>query len=80
MYHCYIHFYLMGKHDKIFEIIKKSSPQKRFVHEFYESEEVEIEKISQSQVIIANLSYNTNANDLLQTILSTKKKENKLLS
>lgn len=79
MYHCYIHFYLMGKHDKIFEIIKKSSPQKRFVHEFYESEEVEIEKISQSQVIIANLSYNTNANDLLQTILSTKKKETEVI-
>lgn len=36
MYHCHIHFYLVGGLCREFEIIKEMPPLEHFTHEFFE--------------------------------------------
>ncbi len=35
MYHCHIHFYLMGQERSAFEIVKEMSPLGHFSHVFW---------------------------------------------
>ena len=37
MYHCHVHFYLLGEQSRTFEIIKKMPPLEHFTHEYMES-------------------------------------------
>ena len=69
MYHCHIHFYLAGRQNRVFEIIKESSPLVNFTHEFSESEKLVEDLAVKADVIIANLQ-NADAKEMLPTLLS----------
>lgn len=55
MYHCHIHFYLVGKALSIFEIIKEMKPLAYFTHTFWESEEPDPALSEKADVILADL-------------------------
>ena len=55
MYHCHIHFYLVGKALSIFEIIKEMKPLAYFTHTFWESEEPDPALAEKADVILADL-------------------------
>lgn len=55
MYHCHIHFYLIGHRCRIFEIIKGMSPLEHFTHEFFESDKPENALVAKADVILADL-------------------------
>ena len=78
MYHCHICFYLLGKYNNGFEIIKNAIPLEHFAHEFCESDKLEKEFINQADVIIANLK-DMDVKETLE-ILVSKKKETELKS
>ena len=77
MYHCHICFYLLGKYNNGFEIIKNAIPLEHFTHEFCESDKLEKEFINQADVIIANLK-DMDVKETLE-ILVSKKKETELI-
>ena len=56
MYHCQVHFYLVGRSCKTFEIIKGSVPLDNFTHTFSESSQVEEKLASQADVIMMHLA------------------------
>ncbi len=53
MYHCHLQFYFVGRHCKVFEIIKKMLPMKNFTHTFTESEQPSSEFAAKADVIFA---------------------------
>ena len=55
MYHCHIRFYLSGRQNRVFEIIKGAFPLENFTHEFSESEKPVEDLAAKADVIIANL-------------------------
>lgn len=55
MYHCHIHFYLVGTPNRMFEIMRGMSPLDPFTHEFAESDKPEKKLVSQADVIVAAL-------------------------
>lgn len=55
MYHCHVHFYLVGQPCRVFEIIKEMAPLEHFFHEFSESDKLEKAPAAQADVIIASL-------------------------
>ena len=55
MYHCCVHFYLLGDRSEIFEIIKEMPPLEHFTHEFWESGEVDEALAAKANVILADL-------------------------
>ena len=55
MYHCHIHFYLIGHQHSAFEIIKGISPLEHFTHEFLESDELEEALAARADVIFVDL-------------------------
>lgn len=69
MYHCHIHFYLAGRQNRVFEIIKESSPLMNFTHEFSESEKPVDDLAAKADVIIVNLQ-NLKAKEMLPALLS----------
>ncbi len=54
MYRCHIHFYLIGRLHRAFELIKEMSPMEHFTHEFVESEEYEKSLADRADVILAD--------------------------
>lgn len=78
MYHCHIHFYLIGHPHRIFEIIKTMSPLENFTHEFFESDEPKAELAAKADVILADLQ-DLNIEESLQMLISNKKKEAELI-
>ena len=54
MYHCHLQFYFVGRHCKVFEIIKEMLPMKNFTHTFTESEQPSSEFAANAEVIIAS--------------------------
>ncbi len=58
MYHCCIHFYLIGKmihKDNLFETMKKMPPLEHFSHEFCEGSCPEAARAAEADVIFADL-------------------------
>lgn len=55
MYHCHVHFYLIGSQSKTFEAVKTMSPLDHFTHDFAESQCPEQELIKKADVILADL-------------------------
>ena len=53
MYHCHLQFYFVGRHCKVFEIIKEMLPMKNFTHTFTESEQPSSEFAAKADVIFA---------------------------
>lgn len=78
MYHCLIHFYLIGHPYRIFEIIKTMSPLENFTHEFFESDEPKAELVAKADVILADLQ-DLNIKEFLQMLISNKRKEAELI-
>ncbi len=72
MYHCSIRFYLLGKPDKIFETIKGMPSLEHFRHEFIEGDRPE--EAAEADVILADLE-NTDVKEMVQTLVSVKKKD-----
>lgn len=78
MYHCHIHFYLIGHSHRMFEIIKEMSPLENFTHKFFESDEPEAELAAKADVILADLQ-DLDIKESLQMLISNKKKEAELI-
>ncbi|MDE6433250.1 MAG: response regulator [Lachnospiraceae bacterium] len=56
MYHCHIHFYLIGACCKAFNVIKEMSPLENFTHEFWEGSKFEEGLLAKADVILVDLS------------------------
>lgn len=69
MYHCCVHFYLIGNKNRLFELMKKMSPLEKFTHEFRESVSFEKAYAEKADVIFADL-HNQNAKELSSLIVS----------
>ena len=78
MYHCHIHFYLVGEHSKVFEIIQEMPPLEHFTHSFSESAQPDGDLTAQADVILADLS-GQNAEEALETLLAAKRDKTELL-
>lgn len=78
MYHCHVHFYLLGRQCRMFEIIKGMSPLENFTHTYMESENVEEALAAKADVILVYLP-ESDAKAVVQTLISAKKKETELI-
>ncbi len=78
MYHCHVHFYLLGRQCRMFEIIKEMSPLENFTHTYMESENVEEALAAKADVILVYLP-ESDAKAVVQTLISGKKKETELI-
>ncbi len=78
MYHCHIHFYLIGHQHRIFNMIKEMSPLEHFTHEFFESVKPEAELISKADVILVDLQ-DMDAKEALQVLILRKTKDAELI-
>ncbi len=58
MYHCHVHFYLFGKENRLFELIKGMPTFENFTHEFCESSDLEKRFAEKADVIFAYLGNN----------------------
>lgn len=74
MYHCHVHFYLLGRQCRMFEVIKEMTPLEHFSHTYMESEKVEEALAAKADVILAYLP-ESDAKAVVQTLISAKKKE-----
>ncbi len=75
MYHCHLHFYLAGRQNRVFDIIKEMPPLENFAHEFAESSELDQALAAEADVILADLE-SIKAVGILET-LAPKKDEGK---
>ncbi|MBD5544460.1 MAG: response regulator [Lachnospiraceae bacterium] len=78
MYHCHIHFFLVGVKNRAFEIIKEMSPFEHFTHEFSEGIKLETPLISKADVIFAYLQ-DMDVGEALQTLVTEKKGDAELI-
>ncbi len=78
MYHCHIHFYLMGLKNRAFEMIKEMHPLEHITHEFSESEQCEVRLAAKADVIFAYLQ-DMDVKEALQAIEAGKKREAELI-
>ena len=78
MYHCNIQFYLIGGQCGIFESVKGITSLEHFTHTFIESDVPEEGLIRQADVILADLQ-GTDAGNILQKLITHKKKEAELI-
>ena len=76
MYHCHLHFYLLGRQSRIFEIIKEMSPLEHFTHEYMESDGLDRALAAKADVILADLE---NMDVEVQTLISVKRREAELI-
>ena len=78
MYHCHLHFYLVGRSCRTFEIIKEISPLDHFTHEFWESERPEGALVKKADVILAVMQ-GADSVETLHALLSDKAKDAELI-
>ncbi len=78
MYHCHVHFYLLGDACEIFDNIEVLPAPKQFTHAFSKSKTVEKTLIKEADVILANLVH-MDAKQVLQILLQEKKEEAELI-
>ncbi len=71
MYHCHIHFYLVGHQCRVFDIIKEMSPLECFTQEFSESDTPVDMLAANADVIVANLQ-DMNVREALQALITGK--------
>lgn len=79
MYHCHIRFYLAGRQNRVFEIIKGAFPLENFTHEFSESEKPVEDLAARADVIIANLQ-DWDVGEMIRTLLSAKTEKSELIA
>ena len=78
MYHCRIHFCLIGHQCRVFEIIKEMPPLEHFTHKFSESDKPDKALVKEADVILAALT-NENFKEALQILISCKKRDAELI-
>ncbi len=78
MYHCHIHFYLAGRQDRAYELIREMPPLENFTHTFSESQEIDRHLAAGADVIFVSLSEADGAG-ALETLLTAGKKEAELI-
>ena len=78
MYHCHIHFYLVGHACRAFELIKEIAPIENFTYGFFESKKPEKASLAKANVILANLQ-DMAVKETLQALLSGKGSEAELI-
>ncbi len=78
MYHCHLHFYLVGHPCRAFEMIKEMTPYENFTHEFSENVFPEEAVISKADVIIASLQ-NTDIKKILPMLTCGKSDKSQLI-
>lgn len=78
MYHCHIHFCLIGPQSGVFEIIKEMSPLDHFTHTFLESDQVDDASVAAADVILANIQ-NMDAEEALRALSANKKSDTELI-
>ena len=71
MYHCPLHFYLAGRQNRVFDIIKEMPPLEIFAHEFAESSELDQALAAEADVILADLE-SIKAVGILETLAPKK--------
>ncbi|MCM1180319.1 MAG: response regulator [Clostridium sp.] len=71
MYHCYIHFYLIGAGNKAFHTIKEMNPLENFTHEFWEDTKIDEGLLAKADVILVDLS-DLDGEAVIQTIAAGK--------
>ena len=72
MYRCHVHFYLIGRQHRVYEIVKEMPPMEHFTHEFEESEKPDGESVSKADVILLDLE-GMDAVKTVKEIISAKK-------
>ncbi|MDE5966059.1 MAG: PAS domain S-box protein, partial [Lachnospiraceae bacterium] len=78
MYHCQLHFYLMGHPCREFEIIKEMPPLEFFTHDFLEGTVPEAASAAGADVILANLR-ELDAKEALHILLSSSREDAQLI-
>ncbi|MCI9007214.1 MAG: response regulator [Lachnospiraceae bacterium] len=78
MYHCHIHFYFIGHHCRVFDMIQGTAPLDNFTHEYSESEKPDKKQSAGADVILLNLQGMDGTGDLCR-ILADKKKKAELI-
>lgn len=78
MYHCQLHFYLMGHSCREFEIIKEMPPLEFFTHDFLEGTVSEAASAAGADVILANLR-ELDAREALHILLSSRREDAQLI-
>jgi len=78
MYHCHVHFYLLGSQCKIFEIVRETAPLEHFTHTFAEGSVPEEGLLSEADVILANLR-GLNAEETVRKLVSEKRRDAELI-
>ena len=72
MYHCQIHFYLLGYQSSIFETIKGMSPLAHFTHQFSEGVKPDGKLTAAADVILMNLK-DMNVAEAIQAVREDRK-------
>ena len=78
MYHCHTHFYFVGRHGRIYEIMEGMPPLEHFTHEFVQSDRPEKELMARADVILADLQ-GLDAEDILDTLTGGKREKAELI-
>ena len=78
MYHCHIHFYLIGNPCRAWEEVKEMPPLKHFSHEFFESNEPDEALAAKADVILANIQ-DMNEKETVRVLAGAKRKEAELI-
>lgn len=78
MYHCRIHFYLLGHQGSVFKIIKEISPLEHFTHEFLESDKPESVLAAKADVILADIQ-DLDAQETVQMLNASKKNDTEII-
>ena len=78
MYHCQIHFYLLGYQSSIFETIKGMSPLAHFTHQFSESVKPDGKLTAAADVILMNLK-DMNVAEAIQAVRESKSERAELI-
>ncbi len=78
MYHCHLHFYLMGHSCRAFEMIKEMPPFEYFTHEFSEGEKPDDASAAQADVILLHLQ-GMDGRENLRRLRENGKRETELI-
>ncbi len=79
MYHCLVHFYLMGQPHGLSSLIKEISPLPSFSHNFFESEHLHTDFLARADLTLADLR-GQNAAQTVREILQHKKTQGEVIA
>lgn len=78
MYHCHVHFYLIGSQQSIWDTIQAMPPLEHFTHTFTTGAKPDTALLADADIIIANLQ-DMDALTALQTLSDGRRRESELI-